>query len=101
MSRLLTVSLVNGSVDADVFYAWVSHELLPELPDNSVVLMDNAAFHKRGDIQKIITSRGYELEFLPPYSPDLNPIEHKWAQAKALRKKQRCSVEQLFQQDSL
>ncbi|WP_417911164.1 transposase, partial [Candidatus Electronema sp. PJ] len=42
---------------------------------------------------------GHQLEFLPPYSPDLNPIEHKWAQAKVLRKKYRCSVEELFQND--
>ncbi|WP_417911373.1 transposase, partial [Candidatus Electronema sp. PJ] len=46
----------------------------------------NAAFHKRDDIQEAISSCGHELEFLPPYSPDLNPIEHEWAQAKALRK---------------
>ncbi|WP_417911347.1 transposase, partial [Candidatus Electronema sp. PJ] len=59
----------------------------------------NAAFHKRDDIQEAISSCGHELEFLPPYSPDLNPIEHEWAQAKALRKKYRCSVEELFQND--
>ena len=96
---LLIVTLVDGSIDADVFHAWLRHELLPELPDKSVVVMDNAAFHKRDDIQEAISSCGHELEFLPPYSPDLNPIEHKWAQAKALRKKYRCSVEELFQND--
>lgn len=100
-NELLTVTLVDGSIDADVFHAWLRHELLPELPDNSVVVMDNAAFHKRDDIQEAVTSCGHELEFLPPYSPDLNPIEHKWAQAKALRRKQRCSVDELFQGDIL
>ena len=85
-NEFLNVNLVDGSINADVFYAWISHELPPELPDNSVVVMDNAAFHKRDDIQRAITSCGHELQFLPPYSPDLNPIEHKWAQAKALRK---------------
>lgn len=99
--ELLIVTLVDGSIDADVFHAWLRHELLPELPDKSVVVMDNAAFHKRDDIQEAISSCGHQLEFLPPYSPDLNPIEHKWAQAKALRRKYRCSVEELFQGDIL
>lgn len=99
--EFMTVTLVDGSIDADVFHAWLRKELLPELPRNSVVVMDNAAFHKPDAIQEVITSCGHELEFLPPYSPDLNPIEHKWAQAKALRRKYRCSVEELFQQNNL
>ena len=48
--------------------------------------MDNASFHKRADFQHLIEQQGHLLEFLPPYSPDLNPIEHKWAQANALRR---------------
>lgn len=59
-------------------------------------MLDNAAFHKRQDIQDAITMAGYTLEYLPPYSPDLNPIEHKWAQAKSVRKKERCNVSDLF-----
>ena len=98
---LMIVTLVDGSIDADVFHAWLKHELLSELPDNSVVVMDNAAFHKRDDIQEVISSCGHKLEFLPPYSHDLNPIEHKWAQAKALRRKYRCPVEELFQSNIL
>lgn len=54
--------------------------------------MDNATFHKRADIQRAILEAGHILEYLPPYSPDLNPIERKWAQFKALRKQQHCSV---------
>jgi transposase len=45
--------------------------------------MDNATFHKRQDIQDAITQAGHSLVYLPPYSPDLNPIEKKWAQAKS------------------
>lgn len=100
-NNFLNVNLVDGDIDADVFYARVSRELLPGLPEGSVVVMDNAAFHKRGDIQEIITSSGHELEFLPSYSPDLNPVEHKRAQAEALRKKLRCPVDELFQNDIL
>ena len=49
--------------------------------------MDNAAFHKNNKTQKVIKNSGHTLEYLPPYSPDPNAIEHKWAQAKAIRKK--------------
>ena len=48
-----------------------------------------ASFHKRADFQPLIEQHGHLLEFLPPYSPDLNPIEHKWAQAKALRRQKK------------
>ncbi len=47
-----------------------------------------------------IQQRGMTLEFLPPYSPDLNPIEHKWAQAKAIRRKYRCDPSELFSKHS-
>ena len=58
--------------------------------------MDNATFHKRADMIQAIEQRGTLLEFLPPYSPDLNPIELKWAQAKSIRRRHRCSVDELF-----
>ena len=60
--------------------------------------MDNASFHKRLDIQEDIKQAGHILEYLPAYSPDLNPIEHKWAQAKAIRRQKRCPSDELFQQ---
>ncbi|STZ09680.1 Uncharacterised protein [Moraxella caprae] len=47
--------------------------------------MDNAPFHKNKRIQKLLNRHGHRLLFLPPYSPDLNPIEYKWSQAKSLR----------------
>ena len=58
--------------------------------------MDNASFHKRRDMVTAINHAGCVLEFIPPYSPALNPIEQKWAQAKAVRKQYRCSVDELF-----
>ena len=95
-NELLTVSLFDGTVNSDVFYAWVRQDLLPKLPERSVVVMDNASFHKRQDIQEAVKNAGHLLEYMPVYSPDLNPIEHKWAQAKALRRKHRCSTDDLF-----
>lgn len=97
-SCLLTVSLFTGSINANVFFAWLEQDLLPKLPPNCIIVMDNATFHKRMDIQKLIQEAGHTLEYLPAYSPHLNPIEHKWAQAKAKRKQKRCSVDELFSQ---
>ncbi|MGJ3494312.1 transposase, partial [Piscirickettsia salmonis] len=77
-------------------YAWLVEDLLPKLPNHSVIVMDNATFHKRSDITQAIQERGHILEYLPPYSPDLNPIEQKWAQAKSIRRKYRCSTDELF-----
>jgi transposase len=72
---LLGIGLFEFNINADVFHGWVVQCLLPALPSNSVVVMDNASFHKRQDIQEAITQAGHILEYLPPYSPDLNPIE--------------------------
>lgn len=95
-----TVGLFKANIDADIFTAWVAQDLLPKLPPNCVIVMDNATFHKRQDTQQLIRSAGHTLLFLPPYSPDLNPIERKWAQAKAIRKQLFCSITQLFKIES-
>ena len=60
--------------------------------------MDNAAFHKGKAMQQQIKAAGHILEYLPPYSPDLNPIEHKWAQAKSKRRKYQCGIDELFKE---
>lgn len=99
--HLIAVGLFECSVNADVFLAWVEHVLLPQLPPAAVIVLDNATFHKRADIQKALRQAGHILEYLPPYSPDLNPIEHKWAQAKAIRKQTLCSVDALFRSNQL
>ena len=57
--------------------------------------MDNASFHKRADMVEAIKQSGALLEWLPPYSPDLHPIEKTWVQAKAIRKRERCDVDTL------
>ncbi len=61
-----------------------------------VIVMNNATFHKRKDMADAIEKEVYILEYLPPYSPDLNPIEHKWFAAKALRKREKITVEDTF-----
>ena len=92
----LTVCLFDAYIDSDVFYAWLTQDLLPKTPPHSVIVMDNASFHKREDMTEAIKKQGHTPEYLPPYSPDLNPIEQKWAQAKSIRKKYECSVSDIF-----
>jgi transposase len=70
----------------------VTQDLLLKLPPHRVMVMDNADFHQRADIRQLIEPAGHRLKYLPAYSPDLNPIEHKWAQAQAIRKPKNCSV---------
>jgi transposase len=93
---LLTVTLLMGKVNSDVFFAWITPEFLPKLPSKGVIVMDKASFHQRLDIQNAIRQAGHLLLLLPPYLPQLNPIEPKWAQAKAIRKPQPCSISDIF-----
>lgn len=79
-----------------MFYAWVTQELLPNTPNHSVIVLDNATFHKRSDALKAIELAGHTAVFLPPYSPELNPIEKKWAQAKSIRRKFNYTPDELF-----
>jgi len=65
-----------------VFMEWLNTELLPYLKEGLVVIMDNAPWHKGNDIKNLIENTGAKLLKLPPYSPDLNPIEHAWANLK-------------------
>ena len=95
--RLVAVGLLQGSVNTDAFTCWVLQILLPNLFEKSVIVMDNASFHKGEEMQAAIKNSGHTLLYLPPYSPDLNPIEKKWAQAKQIRRSTACSVDQLFQ----
>ncbi|CAA2930161.1 transposase [Arsenophonus endosymbiont of Bemisia tabaci] len=62
-------------------------------------MMDNATFHKKQSIQQVMIDAGHMVEYLPIYSADLNPIEHKWAQAKC--KKERSDATQIFCSQSI
>ena len=79
------------STNTEVFNAWIEQALLPELKPNQTVVMDNASFHKSHKTKELIESAGCKLNHLPPYSPDLNPIEQKWSHVKKFVKKIRNS----------
>lgn len=84
VAGLRCATVVDGAVNADVFEAFVGQVLLRELRPGDVVVMDNLSSHKRARTRALIESAGAELVFLPPYSPDLNPIEMTFAKMKQL-----------------
>ena len=63
---------------AAFFEAWFEQELIPLLTKSTVVVMDNASFHRKNSLNDIAQKYGIKIIFLPPYSPELNPIEHFW-----------------------
>lgn len=98
----------TGTMDAQLFNFWLSNFLVPAILPGDTVVMDNAAFHKSEETRRILQAARCELVFLPPYSPDLNPIEKFWANLKAKIRStidQFCSlaeaIDAAFQMDQL
>ena len=76
-----------GNTDSSVFIDWVTNHLCPSLKTGQTIILDNASFHKSKEVKEAIEKVGCKLLYLPPYSPDLNPIERCWANLKnCLRK---------------
>lgn len=76
--------VVDGAVNGDLFEAFVEQVLVPALTVGDIVVMDNLSSHKRPRVQELIEAAGAELLYLPPYSPDLNPIEMIFSKIKQL-----------------
>jgi len=77
---------VNGATDGDVFRAYIREVLAPTLKEGDIVVLDNLSAHKVAGVREAVEARGAQLIYLPPYSPDLNPIERCWSKLKtALR----------------
>ena len=72
----------EGTCDTSLFNAWLKQMLIPNLVPGQVLILDNASFHKSAESQKLVEAAGCKILFLPPYSPDLNPIEKYWANMK-------------------
>jgi len=79
--------VMDGPMDGDTFRAYVEQILAPTLKPGDIVGMDNLSAHKVEGVREAIEARGAELRYLPPYSPDLNPIEQLFAKLKALLRK--------------
>lgn len=75
---------VEGAINGTLFRAWVEQHLAPVLKPGDIVVMDNLSSHKVTGVRKAIEAAGAELRYLPPYSPDLNPIELAFSKLKKL-----------------
>jgi transposase len=73
---------IEAPTDGDVFLAYLEHVLCPQLKPGQLVVMDNLGAHKVDGVRQLIEQAGAALCYLPPYSPDFNPIEKCWAQIK-------------------
>ena len=88
--------IIESPSDGDVFLAYLEQVLCPQLHPGQVVIMDNLSAHKVAGVQQLIAATGARLLYLPPYSPDFNPIEQAWSKIKQwLRSAKARSVEAL------
>jgi transposase len=83
LEGLGAAAVFDGPMDNPTFLAYVEQVLIPTLRPGDVVVLDNLAVHKQPEVHAAITGAGASLRFLPPYSPDLNPIELAFAKLKA------------------
>jgi transposase len=82
--RLVAPCVFNGAINGEAFLAYVEQVLAPTLTSGDIVVMDNLGSHKVAGVRTAIEAAGARLLYLPPYSPDLNPIEQAFAKLKAL-----------------
>lgn len=85
--RIDAPCVLDGPINGQLFLAYVEQFLVPTLAPGDVVIMDNLGSHKGQAVRQAIRNRGAKLLFLPPYSPDLNPIEQVFAKLKTLLRK--------------
>ncbi len=96
-SALTAPLVVDGAMNGEIFHAYIEQVLAPTLAPGDIVIMDNLSSHKVAGVREAIVARGAVLFYLPPYSPDLNPIEQAFSKLKALlRKASARSVETLW-----
>jgi hypothetical protein len=81
-TALIAPLLFEGTCNTQVFNLWLTHEFLPQVPRGCYLVLDNAAFHRAASSMALLKQAGVIPLFLPPYSPELNPIEKCWANIK-------------------
>ena len=95
-NKSITPLIFYGTCNTEVFNCWVEEVLIKELKPGQTVILDNVSFHKSPRTKELIESVGCKILFLPPYSPDLNPIEKFWANMKRWVKSQMTEASSLF-----
>jgi transposase len=79
--------VIDGPINGETFCAYIEQILVPTLTRGDIVIMDNLSSHKGDEVRRLIEGAGAELRYLPPYSPDFNPIEQLFAKLKAILRK--------------
>lgn len=87
VTGMVAPMLLDGPINGDAFQAYVNQVLVPLLRPGDIVVMDNLSSHKGAGVREAIEAAGARLLYLPPYSPDFNPIENAFAKLKALLRK--------------
>jgi transposase len=88
--------LFEGTCNTEVFNQWLEHMLLPQWASGSTMVLDNASFHKSEHTCRLVERAGCQLLYLPPYGPDLNPIEKLWANLKRRWRKVGGTLEEMI-----
>ena len=98
LSGMTAPMVLDGAMHGAAFLAYVEQVLVPALEPGDIVVMDNLACHRSAAVRDAIQGAGAELRFLPPYSPDFNPIEMAFSTLKApLKRRAACTVTELWQ----
>lgn len=95
MRAIVAIMYIDCAINGDIFLSFMKKLLLPKLRAGQYVVMDNISFHKQEVVKTVVESVGARVVFLPPYSPDLSPIEKMWSKIKEIlkRKKPRTNAE--------
>jgi transposase len=89
LQGVLAMATIDAATDGKVFLAYITQMLVPVLKKGDIVVMDNLAAHKINSVAAAVASAGASILFLPPYSPDLNPIEIFWSWLKSSLRRER------------
>lgn len=95
---MIATMTIEAATDAEIFLAYVEQVLCPALRPGDVVVMDNLSSHKVNGVRQLIEGVGAEALYLPPYSPDLNPIEKAWAKLKQLLRSAKARTKEALDQ---
>jgi len=98
LGGMIATMTIEEATDADIFLAYVEQVLCPALKPGDVVVMDNLSSHKVPGVRRCLESAGAELLYLPPYSPDLNPIEKAWAKLKQCLRSAKARTKEALEQ---
>ena len=95
-SRIIAPMIIEDTIDAPAFETYVEKFLLPELKPNQTLIMDNLSSHKTAKTKELLEKNKIDIVYLPPYSPEMNPIEMAWSKLKSYLKKRKAKTEDLL-----